>query len=130
MKYEDIKAIQADMHENDQKGITMTREFFDSIVSLIDDYEMVTDDYATALAASTNREVQLNKKIERLNHFVIKEKDRKRIISEIWERIKKYSFYDVRLKEGGGLEKVSMVFRNDVNKCLRDFLIEWVGDIE
>lgn len=68
--------------------------------------------------------------IERLSRLVVKEKDKKRIISEIFTRIKKCSFEDTRLIEGGGIEKVSIVFRDDVNKCLRDFLIEWIGDTE
>jgi hypothetical protein len=56
------------------------------------------------------------------------DKDKCRIISEIFTRIKKCSFEDTRLKEGGGTEKVSMVFRDDVQKCLQDFLREWIGD--
>lgn len=74
--------------------------------------------------------IEAQAEIERLNRLVIKEHDKKRIISEIFTRVKKYSFEDTRMKEGGGIEKVNMVFRDDVNKCLQDFLREWLGDIE
>ena len=36
MNYEDIKFIQNDIKENDRKGVTFSREFFDNLVDFVD----------------------------------------------------------------------------------------------
>jgi SAM-dependent MidA family methyltransferase len=39
MTYEDIKFIQNDIHENNRKGVTFSREVFDAMVDFIDSQE-------------------------------------------------------------------------------------------
>lgn len=53
-------------------------------------------------------------------------KNKKKIIFEIFERLKKLSYESARMKESGGLEPITIVNINDINKCLREFLKEWM----
>jgi hypothetical protein len=45
MTYEDVKAIQVDIHEGNRKGITCSREFFDSFVDFVDRQQATIDRY-------------------------------------------------------------------------------------
>lgn len=53
-------------------------------------------------------------------------KDKERLISEIYDRIKKTSFQGSRLKRGGGTELVDTVYLEQVHKILSEILNKWL----
>lgn len=67
----------------------------------------------------------INRQQTEINEY---KRNKKKIIFEIFNRLRKLSYKDARIKEGGGLEHITIVNINDINKCLREFLKEWTGD--
>ena len=65
----------------------------------------------------------INRQQTEINEY---KRNKKKIIFEIFERLKKLSYKNARMKEGGGLEYITIVNIDDINKCLRGFLKEWM----
>jgi hypothetical protein len=65
----------------------------------------------------------INRQQTEINEY---KRNKKKIIFEIFERLKKLSYERARMKESGGLELITIVNIDDINKCLRGFLKEWM----